>query len=332
MENLLVRASGAYKLMGKSKRSLTDLQRTKLSELRAKEKLTATQEKELEKLSEKEKFDGELSATAKTLALEMYAQNEHGRRKMLTTDALKKGIMMEDDSFNMIQELTGLLLIKNTERIANDHFIGEIDSAAFNEEGEKVVIDVKNKEDLITYLKLLNKDQGEEDEDNVDDVYFAQMQVYMDLHNADEARIFHTLQSAPQEMLLQFIQRDIYSVIKYLNPFIYKNSNAGSTTDWSISLLDVMHLSKDEILEIMYSQNYLTQDLSIDEEIVKVAKQTYLNNHFDNILFGYIQPENRMFVETVNRNQEYIDKMKSKVVDLRKYYKTIKFPSILEKK
>jgi hypothetical protein len=93
-----------------------------------------------------------------------------------------------------------------------------------------------------------------------------------------------------------------------------------------------MHLSKDEILEIMYSQNYLTQDLSIDEEIVKVAKQTYLNNHFDNILFGYIPPENRMFVEVVNRNQEYIDKMKSKVVDLRKYYKTIKFPSILENK
>ena len=323
---LLVRCSKLSKLDTKSRSAISEIEQKKLDDYRLRETdgkkpLTDKQKEEVVKLIEKEKNKDAISDTAKTLAIQMYAKNEWNRDTNFATDATYKGNNLEDEALDIISIHDNELNFKNTERRQNDFIIGEID---INRLQQDRIVDIKNKENLVTFLKLVNG-TSEESDDKVAKVYYSQMQGYMNLWDAKEAIIEHILQSVPEGMLWAKIQSSMWQNIKY-DPLIIKNGVATSTTNWALELIDIIHLEDDYILESMRGLNMLTLDDDLDFKIIKDAKSTYLNYYFDNELFGYIPINRRRYRQVIKRNDDYMLFLEEQIIKLRKYYSTIKMP------
>lgn len=326
---ILVRCSQLSKLTTKSRSAISETEQKKLNEYRDRlenngKPLTDNQKEEYEKLLKKEENKDSISSTAKTLALQMYAYNEWGRDSFFSNDATFKGNNLEEEALDIIAEQDNVLNFKNVERRSNDFIIGEID---INRVSNGRIVDIKNKENLMSYLKLVNGESSDKDVE-VAKVYHWQMQGYLELWDVEEAVIEHMLQSAPDGMLWNKVQTSMWNNIKY-DPLIIKNGASSSTTNWALDLIDMIHLDNESIIENLRSNNMLTLDDELDLKIVKDAKATYLNYHFDNELFGYIPINKRRFRQIVKRNRDEMRFLEEQIIKFRKYYKTIKMPELI---
>lgn len=72
-----------------------------------------------------DKEAGKLSETAKTMVQAMWLKNTFGYREIITTEAMTKGLKMEQDSMALAQTvLGGPFRTKNRETFKNDYLIG----------------------------------------------------------------------------------------------------------------------------------------------------------------------------------------------------------------
>lgn len=148
---------------------------------------------------------GELSETAKSKLIEVYVRERYGREKEISNKYFEKGNKVEEDSITLYSRLKKKFFKKNDTRIKNDFIAGTPDLFV----GESImgathIIDIKSSWDLFTFTKVhlepINRD------------YYYQLQGYMMLTGAQEARLAYCLVNTPEEMIAEEERRLFYRI------------------------------------------------------------------------------------------------------------------------
>jgi len=133
-----------------------------------------------------DKQAGNLSQTAKSYLIELYAKERYGFEKELDNKYIRKGNEVE---FEAIQELSlqiRMPLEKNEETFENEHLVGTPDVVCNN-----IVYDLKSPFNWLTFLSNIPSE--------LDPMYEAQLNGYMDLLNIDKGYIVYVLLDTPFE-------------------------------------------------------------------------------------------------------------------------------------
>jgi len=113
------------------------------------------------------------------------------RKKEFTSKYTDKGLIMEDNSIDLISEHYGYdLLIKNEKQYENEFLKGTPDVII---NSQKLVIDVKNSWDCFTFPLMENEIPTKG--------YYWQLQGYMALLGFDKASLIYTLTDTPVHLI-----------------------------------------------------------------------------------------------------------------------------------
>jgi hypothetical protein len=155
--------------------------------------------------SKADKDAGELSATAKDYLAEVYGMEKYNRKEEISNKYLKKGVLVEEDSIDLLSLVDKTLYVKNEERLENDFIAGTPDAFIGDSiKSAKHIIDVKSSWSLKTFLSTIGKPLNKQ--------YFYQLQCYMWLSGATEGTIAYCLVSAPDSMVLAEKSKLLYSM------------------------------------------------------------------------------------------------------------------------
>lgn len=136
--------------------------------------------------------DNELSETARTLTESMWLQNTYSYREIISTEAMRKGLTLEQDSMALAQQvLGGGFRSKNRETFSNEYLIGVPD----------VLTDIYV-DDHKTCYSLRTFFEAEPSKQNI-----TQLQCYMDLTGKRKARCIFTLVSNTEEAIIKECDR-----------------------------------------------------------------------------------------------------------------------------
>ena len=228
---LKIRSSQLGRLMT-GRIGLTDRQSEELKKL--KEKKTPLTDNQLVKIGDLiSKSKPVLGDTAKALINETWISKEYGRHKEIQSKYLKKGIVVEEDSIDLLTKVTGKLYIKNKKRYTNDWFSGEWDLTS-----KGMIEDIKSSWDIHTFHK------AELTHDN-----YWQIMSYMDLAGLDNGRVDYCLVDTPDHLINDEFKR----------------------TAWALNIYDgdFMHESKYDNLKYQIAKNMLFTDKAF--EVAKSA-------------------------------------------------------------
>lgn len=134
--------------------------------------------------------EGPLSVGAKTYIRELAAQEIFGVEFVVTSKAMEKGILVEEDGIALLNRVRGLSLTKNTERRANEWITGECD--LFHAE-RRSGRDLKCSWSLQTFPIC--------EADCADKLYEWQMRGYMALWDADEWHVDYAMLDTPDHLV-----------------------------------------------------------------------------------------------------------------------------------
>lgn len=140
-----------------------------------------------EPISKVDKESGELSKTAKTHLIEVYANKKYGFKKEIDNKYTDKGNTVEPEAIDMLSLTIKKPLEKNTEIFSNDYFIGTPDVI-----DNVIVYDTKSSWDWITFLSNIP--------DKLDSTYEAQVNGYMDLLGIEKAYVVYCLIDTPEHI------------------------------------------------------------------------------------------------------------------------------------
>lgn len=129
------------------------------------------------------------SLTCKRRLIKMYREDKHDRTSIHSNKYTEKGTRMEQDAISLYSRFRNIYFKKNTKRIQNDYFDGEIDIINLPE-----TIDIKCSWSLDTFPHPMV--------DKPDKDYEYQGQAYMDLSGAKKHIIAYCLVNAPGNLVL----------------------------------------------------------------------------------------------------------------------------------
>lgn len=132
---------------------------------------------------------GNLSETAKSHLIEVYALNKYNFKKDISNKYTEKGNYCEPEGLEMISQFTGLQVDKNELTFENEYLIGTPDSLVID---RQIIFDNKSSWDWLTFLSNID---GE-----LDNTYYCQMQGYLDLLQWDTGYIAYTLIDTPESI------------------------------------------------------------------------------------------------------------------------------------
>lgn len=139
------------------------------------------------------KSEGLLSVGAKTAIRDLAAQQILGVDFEVSSREMQKGNECEQDSIDLLNQVRGLSLVKNTERRSDEFFSGECD--LFNAPAKRGH-DIKTAWSAGTF-PILPDDIGGSQRS----LYEWQARVYMRLWNAEEWEINYCLVSTPEHLI-----------------------------------------------------------------------------------------------------------------------------------
>lgn len=175
---------------------LTERQKTLLDEynerqIRNGKPLTQNQLIEYGKLLEKSK-NTEISDTAKSFVLDTFLQNEFGYSKIITSDAMMKGLLLESEAIALVSKLENKFYKKNKERKMNDFIMGELDVKTSDH-----IKDIKVSQNIETYAKV----------SDVSKTYYYQGLGYMWLWEIPKYSLTYVLLPDTDEMIERQLAR-----------------------------------------------------------------------------------------------------------------------------
>ena len=137
----------------------------------------------------------EFSKTAQKRAIEAYIISRYDRYpEDITSDAIRKGLMVEDDAIDILSRVDQKLYLKNEERLSNDYITGIPDIISGD------VVDIKSSWDIFTYFaSKFDYDKG----------YEWQLQGYMALTGKKSARLAYVLCDTP-DAIIESMKRKAY--------------------------------------------------------------------------------------------------------------------------
>lgn len=134
----------------------------------------------------------EFSKTAMKRAVEAYIMSKYNRfPKDITSDAIRKGLMVEDDAIDILSRVDGKLYLKNETRFTNDYITGEPDIVSDD------IVDIKSSFDIFSFFS--SKFDYEKD-------YWWQLQGYMALTGKKSARLAYVLCDTP-DVIIESMKR-----------------------------------------------------------------------------------------------------------------------------
>ena len=138
----------------------------------------------------KTKTEGPLSVGAKTYIRSLAAQEIFGIDFEVSSKQMEKGLIVEQDSIDLLNRVRGLRLTKNTERKSNDFISGECDLFdATRKRGH----DLKSSWSAATFPIAVV--------DCEDKLYDWQMRGYMWLWDAGEWEVNYALVDTPEKLI-----------------------------------------------------------------------------------------------------------------------------------
>lgn len=141
-----------------------------------------------------------LSETTKKYLRACYIESEFKRRKDISSKFLDKGLQVEELSIDLLSSVNKEFYIKNEERLSNDFIEGTPD-IIHEEEGNKIIIDIKSSWDIYTFSDSM---------DSENKLYYWQLQCYMWLTGARKAILAYCLVDTPDEIIDREIKRALY--------------------------------------------------------------------------------------------------------------------------
>ena len=181
-----IRSSATGSIMGKI--GLTDNQLKTLKTLKEKEKLTDNQKATFKDLDYRDK-NPELPQTLKSYLENWNKEQIYGRRAEFFSKETDKGIVVESQSIDFIEEASDYgFLKKNEESFEDEYKTGTPDLLTGD-----IVIDVKNSWTCFTF-PLYAKEIPSKD-------YWYQLQSYMGLTGKKSAKLIYTLMDTPKHII-----------------------------------------------------------------------------------------------------------------------------------
>lgn len=135
-----------------------------------------------------------LSETTKSYLMEIFIAEVYGRSRDISNKYMEKGILVEEDSLNLITNHYGKLFIKNKENLKNRFICGTPDII------DRKVIDAKSSWDIWTFAKA--------DGSNTD--YYWQLQGYMWLTGKGSADLIYCLNDSPEHLIFDEVRKQMY--------------------------------------------------------------------------------------------------------------------------
>lgn len=153
----------------------------------------------LSKIMTEPKAKGEvLSVGAKTYIDELASEFVYGFKKMVSSKEMDKGIIVENASIALLNEVLFTSYVKNTERRDNDWLTGECDLFT----GSRIH-DIKSSWSLATFPATVRAGRDKD--------YEWQLRGYMMLWDVDESEIDYCMVTTPDE-LIRFEQVELHYV------------------------------------------------------------------------------------------------------------------------
>jgi hypothetical protein len=138
---------------------------------------------------------GELSETTKTHLIDIYVSAKYGRQTDISNKYITKGLMVEEDSITLYSRVKKTFFKKNEKNLSNEFIKGTPDLFTGLEiEAAESIIDIKSSWDIFTYFR--NHSKG------VSDLYYWQLQGYMALTGAKNAKLAFCLIDTPETLIL----------------------------------------------------------------------------------------------------------------------------------
>lgn len=169
-------------------KALQEEQRTGINENGNKTKWTDTKQAEVDKLVKKQNAKDELPQGAITKLEQIFNHLFWGRRKILISKYLDKGIIVEEDSLELLSEIENHQFWKNDQFIENDYLQGTYDT--MDDRGSTKVIDAKSNFELETHQKA-----------TLTDLYEWQLKGYCWILGIRDGELVHCLVNTPSHII-----------------------------------------------------------------------------------------------------------------------------------
>lgn len=141
-----------------------------------------------------DKEAGNLSETAKTHLIDVYVSNKYGRNTDIQNKYIQKGLLVEEDSITLYSRVTKTFYKKNESHLSNEFIKGTPDLYTGKSISEADhIIDIKSSYDIFTFFRNYNND--------LNNLYYWQIQGYMDLTGAKSASVAYCLVDTPDVII-----------------------------------------------------------------------------------------------------------------------------------
>ena len=188
-----------------------------------------------------------LGLTGQKRALETYLNAKTGRTKQIKSKYLEKGLINEDLSITLANNVLGLNLVKNEERKFNDYIMGICDCI-----DNDFVIDIKSSWDYFTFYEstlALNTD------------YEWQLRAYMELWDKPKAKLIYCLTDTPKYLIENALKRMMDENGSIEN--VYK----------AYQTISNMVYTKDAFYDLLESQMVFTRDIEIEKSFIEIPEK-----------------------------------------------------------
>lgn len=202
--------------------------------------------------SKADKDAGNLSQTAKTHLIEVYAREIWGVEKDLLTKQMKKGVDAEAAAISLLSVVDGCIYEKNHTRGQNEWISGHADIVLEDE-----IIDTKVSWDAFSFLPKLAEE--------IDKTYYYQLQGYLWLWNKKVGRIAYCLVDTPDNI----IQGELYRLLRSMDVVSEDSPEYKKAADKLISNMKFSHIDPQERVIEHYT---VRSDEVIEQIPAKVAK------------------------------------------------------------
>jgi hypothetical protein len=135
-----------------------------------------------------------LSETCKNHLTDVFVSNKYNRQTDIQNKFIQKGLMVEEDSITLYSRINKSFFKKNEEPLSNEFIKGTPDLyIGENINSSSVIIDIKSSWDIFTFYRNHNKE--------INNLYYWQLQGYMALTGAEEARLAYCLVDTPDVLV-----------------------------------------------------------------------------------------------------------------------------------
>ena len=150
----------------------------------------------------RDKEAGLLGQTTKTYLDELFIKLLFGRKKDFSSKEIIKGLMNEEDSLGLVQEVKSItskgnvFLGKNKKTIENDYLIGTPDYI-----GNDYILDVKTSWDMFTFMSS-----------SITKLYEWQIKAYCLIEGLEKGELSYCLTNTPSHLIASEIRKVYYSM------------------------------------------------------------------------------------------------------------------------